>query len=69
MVMEDSKKRALKRGGKRPGAGRPRGSVKENPQVWNRVGMPRETWAEIDAKRGKMSRGEYLAEILRGKAT
>jgi len=49
-----------KRGGKRAGAGRPKGSLRGRKVVAKTITLPVETWARIDAERGTMSRGKFL---------
>ena len=41
------------------GAGRPKG----RNSVTKSVGLPESVWAELDAKRGKVSRGAFLARV------
>jgi hypothetical protein len=48
------------RGGKRAGAGRPKGSLRGRKVVAKTITLPVETWARIDAERGTMSRGKFL---------
>ena len=41
------------------GAGRPKGRV----SITKSVSMPESVWAEIDAKRGNVARGVFLARV------
>lgn len=56
-----------KRGGKRPGAGRPKGVRNQHRRpeddltVTRSISMPRRIWDRIDAMRGDQSRGKWLA--------
>gem|GEM_PF-5230949 len=45
------------RGGKRTGAGRPRG----RRAITKAICMPQEVWDRLDARRGRLSRGKYVA--------
>lgn len=55
-------------GGKRTGAGRPKGSTnathKTDTAVTRSVSMPASVWDKIDAARGTQSRGKYLAGLI-----
>jgi hypothetical protein len=53
-----------KRGGWRPGSGRKKGSGKGRVSVTGSLSMPREMWERLDAMRGSISRGKWLASIL-----
>ena len=52
-----------RRGGKRKGAGRPPGTIKGRKAVSVTLSMTKQQWAEIDAMRGKIPRGKYLAKM------
>jgi len=52
------------RGGKRPGAGRPKGSGKGRTVTNHSVSMPHDVWAMIDEDRGNHSRGKFIASLF-----
>ena len=52
-----------RRGGKRRGSGRPKGTVKGRHALSVSVSMSANEWALIDKNRGGMPRGKYLAKI------
>lgn len=55
-------------GGKRKGAGRPRGSTnatrKEDQAITRSVSMPASKWEALDAMRGAISRGKFIAQLI-----
>lgn len=51
------------RGGKRKGAGRPKGTFRGVKTKTVSISMPKEKLDQIDRERGKMPRGKYLAKI------
>jgi len=51
-------------GGKRPGAGRKKGTGKGRTAITKSISMSREAWDMIDRARGAKSRGKYLTSIL-----
>jgi hypothetical protein len=53
-------------GGKREGAGRPKGSS-AGPRVSIRLDLPKSVSDEWDRKRGEMSRPESLAALMKNK--
>lgn len=53
------------KGGKRPGAGRPKGSGAGKTVITRSVSMPPKTWAAIDERRGTESRGRWIARELK----
>jgi hypothetical protein len=56
------------RGGRREGAGRPKGSKNANPKgrtnVTCSVSMRPESWEKLDRARGRQSRGKYIESKL-----
>jgi hypothetical protein len=52
------------RGGSRPNAGRPQGTVKGRKVITRSVSMPPEKWDRLDELRGDKSRGKFIAERL-----
>jgi hypothetical protein len=56
------------RGGRREGAGRPKGSKNANPKgrtaLTCSVSMHPESWAKLDRDRGSQSRGKYIESKL-----
>jgi hypothetical protein len=52
------------RGGAHKGAKRPKGSGKGRRVVTRSIGLPPETWAEIDRLRGALSRSKWIAETV-----
>ena len=52
------------KGGRRAGAGRPKGAKGKNAKgrtaVTRSVSMQPESWDKLDAKRGTLSRGKYI---------
>ncbi len=52
-----------RRGGKRRGSGRPKGTVKGRHALSISVSMSKNEWALIDKNRGEIPRGKYLAKI------
>ena len=51
-------------GGKRPGAGRPKGTGTGRKTTTRSVSMPTELWDRIEQARGDTPRGQFIAEIL-----
>jgi hypothetical protein len=49
-----------KRGGKRAGAGRPKGTARGRRVIGKTITLPVEAWKKIDAERGTMSRGKFI---------
>jgi hypothetical protein len=62
------KKKNTTHGGRRKGAGRPRGRKTKNPKgkiaVSRSVCMQPESWAKLDRLRGSMSRGKFIESLL-----
>jgi hypothetical protein len=56
-------------GGKRTGAGRPKGSTnathKTDTAVTRSVSMPASVWDKIDAARGDQSRGKFITSLVK----
>jgi hypothetical protein len=53
---------SMTRGGKRAGAGRPKGTGKGRTVETRSVSMPPAMWDKLDALRGDRSRGEWISE-------
>ena len=53
-----------KQGGKRPGAGRKKGSGKGRTVVSKTVAMASESWDKLDRDRGTLSRGKFIESKL-----
>jgi hypothetical protein len=53
--------RVMPHGGRREGAGRPRGSGNGPKVQTHSVSLPPKTWQLIDAKRGSSSRGIFIS--------
>jgi hypothetical protein len=53
-----------KRGGKRPGSGRPKGSTRGRNTVTCSISMPPDVWRRLDAQRGSVPRGKFIASLL-----
>jgi hypothetical protein len=51
-------------GGKRPGAGRKKGSGKGRYAISRSVSMSRESWDKLDQARGGKPRGKFIAALL-----
>ena len=47
-------------GGKRPGSGRRKGSVRGRHTTTRSISLPPAVWAAIDEQRGDMARGTWL---------
>jgi hypothetical protein len=54
----------VSRGGKREGAGRKPGSGAGRVAITRSVSMTEESWDALDAARGELSRGEWIASRL-----
>jgi hypothetical protein len=53
-----------KRGGKRTGAGRPKGTVRGRNTTTCSISLPPTAWRQIDAARGSTPRGKWIARQL-----
>jgi len=53
-----------KRGGKRAGAGRPKGSLRGRRAVMKSITMTEQQWELLDRQRGAMSRGKFIAKKI-----
>lgn len=51
-------------GGKRAGAGRPKGSGKGRTVKTSSINLPPAVWEKLDAIRGDLSRSKYIAETI-----
>jgi hypothetical protein len=51
-------------GGKRPGAGRKKGTGKGRTAITKSISMSVESWRKLDVTRGSWSRGKYLTSLL-----
>ncbi len=62
------KKKNTTHGGRRKGAGRPKGRKTKNPRgkiaVSRSVCLQPESWAELDRQRGALSRGKFIEQRL-----
>ncbi len=54
-------------GGKRAGAGRPKGSGKGRTVKTSSINLPPAVWEKLDAIRGGLSRSKYIAEQIEKK--
>lgn len=51
-------------GGKRAGAGRPKGSGKGRTVKTSSINLPPAVWDKLDSIRGDLSRSKYIAETI-----
>jgi len=51
-------------GGKRQGAGRPKGSGKGRTVKTSSINLPPAVWDKLDAIRGDVSRSKWIAEMI-----
>lgn len=54
-----------KHGGKRAGAGRPKGSGKGRTVKTSSINLPPAVWNKLDAIRGDISRSKWITEIIK----
>lgn len=55
----------MNHGGKRKGAGRPKGSGKGRTVVTSSINLKPEIWAKLDKLRGDLSRSAWISERIK----
>ena len=55
----------VRRGGKREGAGRPKGSGKGRTVKTSSINLPPALWEKLDAIRGNLSRSAWISEKIK----
>ena len=58
--------KSSKHGGARPGAGRPKGSVKGRKSAVKSVSLTLEAWERIERQRGSVPRGRWIERQIFG---